>query len=152
MKRQVLNVLLMMEWLVSAAQSSAVQYTVHFDHVGTEKGLSFSSVNCLLQDQRGFIWVSTANGLNRYDGNTFTVYRHDRSNQNSVVSNDVRSLAEDARGNIWIGTAGGVSVLNPYHEQFTTYIHRDDDSTSLSADYINHVYADKNKTIWTGNP
>jgi ligand-binding sensor domain-containing protein len=125
---------------------------VRFDQLSTDNGLSFAYVSCLLQDSRGFLWVGTLNGLNRYDGKSFLVYRRKPADAQTLADNEIRSLAEDRKGNIWIGTTHGVSVLNPSSGKVTNFYHADNDSSSLGADYINHVFCDRSKTIWTGNP
>ena len=60
----------------------------------------------------GFIWIGTDNGLNRFDGTNFKVYRHQQNKSNSISDNSIWSLYEDREGNIWIGTKGG--TLNKY--------------------------------------
>lgn len=78
-----------------------------FEHISVAQGLSQGSVNCILQDLQGFMWFGTEDGLNRYDGYGFAVYRHDPHDPNSLSHNRVRALYEDADGILWIGTAGG---------------------------------------------
>ncbi|MBS1606010.1 MAG: helix-turn-helix domain-containing protein [Bacteroidetes bacterium] len=79
----------------------------HFTALTTRDGLSQSSVNCILRDSYGFMWFGTQDGLNRYDGHSFTVYRHDPANPFSISDNQVKCLFEDEQHRIWIGTLGG---------------------------------------------
>ncbi len=72
-----------------------------------EDGLSQSTVFCMMQDKKGYLWVGTANGLNRYDGYSFKVYYSDPSDSNSISDNGIFSLFEDSDGIIWIGTVEG---------------------------------------------
>src|SRR3569833_2532148 len=79
---------------------------LHFSHIGSSNGLSILNVNCLLQDKRGFIWVGTADGLNRYDGYKIRVYRIDPIDSTTIGGSYIQSMAEDRDGNIWITTEG----------------------------------------------
>jgi ligand-binding sensor domain-containing protein/two-component sensor histidine kinase len=76
-------------------------------HLSMEQGLSQSNVNCILQDSKGFLWIGTKDGLNRYDGYNFRVYQNSPSDSNSLSDNYITALAEDSSGNIWAGTLGG---------------------------------------------
>lgn len=83
-----------------------------FRHIRIEEGLSQSSVTCMLQDQKGFLWFGTANGLNRYDGYSFKIFSNDPTDSTSLSDNGILSIYEDSKGYIWIGTVEG--VLNRY--------------------------------------
>ncbi len=78
------------------------QQTQRFDRLSTASGLSQSTVFKIIQDKRGFLWFATADGLNRYDGHSFVIYRHDPGNANTLSGSDISSLAEDADGNLWV--------------------------------------------------
>jgi len=80
---------------------------VKFERLSLEQGLSQSSVYCLLQDRQGFMWFGTQDGLNKYDGYRFTVYKHDVLDSNSLSNNCVNSIYEDRAGTLWIGTQDG---------------------------------------------
>ena len=80
--------------------------------IGVHDGLSQSSVKCIIQDRKGYLWFGTANGLNRYDGYNFLVFTNDPRDSNTISDNGILSLYEDRIGNLWIGTSGG--VLNKY--------------------------------------
>src|SRR5436305_9216349 len=75
-----------------------------FDHFKTNNGLSQSNVLCILQDSKGFMWFGTREGLNKYDGYKFTVYKNDPKNKNSIGGNFISSVIEDHEGNLWIAT------------------------------------------------
>ena len=72
---------------------------LQFEHIGTSLGLSQSNVMCILQDSRGFMWFGTRDGLNKYDGYKFTVYKYDAANPNSLGQNTIQDIAEDPDGN-----------------------------------------------------
>jgi len=78
-----------------------------FEHLGTAQGLSQSNVICTLQDSRGFMWFGTREGLNKYDGYTFTVYKNKIGDDKSLANNMINTIVEDDKGYLWIGTWGG---------------------------------------------
>src|ERR1700733_10382127 len=73
-----------------------------FSHIGTDAGLSQSNVTCILQDSRGFMWFGTRDGLNKYDGYQFTVYKNIEGDQKSISNSFITSMIEDKKGNLWI--------------------------------------------------
>lgn len=86
---------------------------VRFNRLSVEQGLSQSVVQAIVQDERGFIWIGTQQGLNRYDGQEFVSYFHDPANPDSLSHDWVWDLHLDVLGNLWIGTAGGLNRLRP---------------------------------------
>ena len=97
---------------------------IRFDRISLEQGLSQSVVNCILQDSKGFMWFGTEDGLNRYDGYEFRVYKTDPENHNTLSDNFVQSISEDPEGKLWIGTfAGGLNRFDRETEQFTRNRH-----------------------------
>lgn len=100
------------------AQQALHERPVHFERV---KGLSHNTVLALLQGPRGFLWIGTLDGLNRYDGYAFEVYRHIPGDTTSLSGNTVRALVEDPEGQIWVGTNRGVSRLDRATGHFVRY-------------------------------
>ncbi|WP_217603136.1 two-component regulator propeller domain-containing protein [Chitinophaga sp. GbtcB8] len=90
------------------------------NHLGIEQGLSNNTVRCIFQDHNGFIWFGTYDGLNRYDGYGFKVFRNKLSDTNSLVNNIITAIAEDQHHFLWIGTRQGVSCYNPLLSRFTS--------------------------------
>lgn len=88
----------------------------------TDKELSNSLINAVYQDRRGFVWVATENGLNKFDGTRFSIYRHNAADSTTLKNNYVRTLFEDSRGNFWIGCINGLQrydrATDSFHEQF----------------------------------
>ncbi len=124
---------------------------LRFEHISIEEGLSQSTVRCILQDRRGFIWFGTEDGLNRFDGYGFKVYRHDPDNAASLGNNAIQALYEDSSGSLWVGTEGrGLDKLDRETEQFTHYRAGPEDWAGLSHDYIHALYEDKTGVLWIG--
>jgi len=92
--------------------------TVPMRHIGIEEGLSKSAVTALLQDETGFIWIGTYDGLNRYDGYQFTVYRPVDGDTTSLSDNYIQCLLQDTKNKIWIGTKKGLNRYDPETEKF----------------------------------
>ncbi len=88
---------------------AAPRRPIRFDRLSLEQGLSQSGVTRILQDRRGYIWLATEDGLNRYDGVGFKVYRHDPADAASLPSSFVWDLDEDAGGDLWIATSDGLA-------------------------------------------
>ncbi len=89
-----------------------------FTNYPIEKGLSQSVVNCVFQDSRGYIWVGTQNGLNRFDGYHFEIYSYSPDDTNSLSNSWIYSIDEDRQGNLWIGTKGGLNKLTYKEKHF----------------------------------
>ena len=91
----------------------------YFSHYQVENGLSNNAVMCSLQDNHGFMWFGTRDGLNRFDGLLFKVFRNDPENINSIGSNGITSLYEDERNRIWVGTEKGIYKYEEETERFS---------------------------------
>src|SRR6185437_7869241 len=92
---------------------------VHFTALTSRDGLSQSTVNCIFRDSYGFLWFGTQDGLNRYDGYSFTIYRHDAANPRSIADNQIKSIIEDDEHRLWIGTlGGGLCIYDRDHDAF----------------------------------
>jgi PAS domain S-box-containing protein len=138
-------------WQIAGLSAFSQKQNIRFEHLGTEKGLSQSNVICILQDSRGFMWFGTRDGLNKYDGYEFTVYKNDVKNKNSLSNNYTPDLFESKDGNIWIATwGGGLNLYNREKGQFTSYKHDAQNKNSLSSDFINSVLEDSEGMIWIG--
>ncbi|MDB5119915.1 MAG: response regulator [Sphingobacteriales bacterium] len=121
-----------------------------FRHLSIEQGLSNSTIETIFQDSRGFIWIGTRDGLNRYDGNHFTVYRWNASDSNSISDNYIRYIYEDRRKNLWIGTLNGLNRFNTKKNNFSRFKNDLKNPESLSNNQITSVYEDKKGNLWVG--
>ncbi|OJW59611.1 MAG: hypothetical protein BGO55_21765 [Sphingobacteriales bacterium 50-39] len=123
---------------------------VRFEQVGINEGLSQSTVTCILQDRKGFIWFGTKDGLNKYDGYRFTVFKKNFKNENCLSSNDIKSMVEDRDGKIWIATSeGGVNKLDPVTGRFVHY-YKGASVNGISSDHTRCIYEDREGNIWLG--
>lgn len=122
------------------AQSEAIQ----FENLSVEHGLSHPNVRAIVQDRLGFMWFGTEDGLNRYDGHTFTVYKHIPQDSNSLSSNSILCLLEDEDSILWIGTnGGGLNALNHRTGKFKRYRVPD-------GEYIASLCLDHDGILWMG--
>ncbi len=126
--------------------------SIKFSEVSLNEGLSQSTVLSSFQDSRGFIWFGTrTGGLNKFDGYTFTHYKNDRDNKNSISGNEILAIAEDNEGYVWIGTReNGLNRFNPKNETFKHYLTGQEDSIHSSDFTINTILKDDSGQLWIG--
>ncbi|MDA3879370.1 MAG: ATP-binding protein [Prolixibacteraceae bacterium] len=124
-------------------QSFGQQY--EFTNYTINDGISQSVVNCVFQDSRGYLWIGTQNGLNRFDGDAFDVYNYNPFDTSSISNNWIYAISEDKDGNLWIGTKGG---LNKYLYKQNKFEH-----ISYQTDYLHNVsnYCYDNMYLSNGN-
>ncbi|MCP4601960.1 MAG: histidine kinase [Proteobacteria bacterium] len=138
------------EWTDLATKISPGQH-LRFDTISLEQGLSQSTVFCMLQDSQGFMWFGTEVGLNKYDGYTFTVYKHDPEDPSSLASNWISAMLEYDSETLWIGTGdGGLGRYDQTLQSFTNYRNDPDDPSSLSDDEITAIFKDQDGVLWIG--
>ena len=131
--------------------STSINPDLIFSHISIGQGLSQSVVNFILQDSQGFLWFGTQDGLNRYDGYEFKVYKNDPDDLQSVSNDWITAIAEDADGTLWIGTlGGGLNKFDRDTDQFTRYINNPENPNSLSHDVVSDIMIDPEGTIWVG--
>lgn len=119
-------------------------------HISLAEGLSQSSVYDIVQDHQGFTWIATQDGLNKYDGHSFQVYRDEPFDTNSISSNNTSSLLCDSRGRIWAGTANhGLNLFIPAREGFIHFM-ADGAKGSLASNLITAIHEDADGMIWIG--
>jgi ligand-binding sensor domain-containing protein len=101
-----------------------------FDRITTADGLSYDKVRSIIQDRKGFIWIGTLNGLNRYDGHRFKTWFQLRNDSSSLPDNRIIKIYEDAKANLWLCTFAGISRYDPVTEKFDNYFFRSADGSS----------------------
>ncbi|MCV9385743.1 two-component regulator propeller domain-containing protein [Reichenbachiella ulvae] len=144
MKAAFLTQILIGLTLCSVAQG-IVQNQYEFKSITVDNGLSNNHVGAITQDQNGFIWFATDNGIDRYDGQTIVPYRHNPDDSTSLSSKTNRELFSDSRGNLWIGNSEGLDLYNPSIDGF---IHFDRDSIKVNMGRVNAIKEDKNQLLW----
>lgn len=123
---------------------------LRFDHVSVEQGLSNFSVTAIAQDHHGFLWIGTEDGLNKYDGYEFTVYKPEPGNEQSLPISFITTLCVDRHGNLWIGMVnpGGVRRYEPDTDSFVLPKVVGDSTMSLSGKYVTAIVEDRNGALW----
>jgi len=115
----------------------------------TKDGLSSNGVGYVLKDEQGFLWITTINGLNRFDGNAFDHFFNNPADSNSIASNEVNNLLIDHNKNLWVTTMAGLSLYHPHTQNFSNY-----SPDTLVLPKIGHLYPaiaeDENGIIWLG--
>ncbi|MBK8500977.1 MAG: response regulator [Saprospiraceae bacterium] len=123
-----------------------------FNNIGVSEGLSHSYVKCMWQDELGFIWFGTLNGLNRYDGYSFKVYKYNLHDPGSLSNNQINHIHECKSGDLLIATAGGgVNLYSRQKDQFTNYRNNPNDKLSICSDFVTSVLEDQSGNIWIGS-
>jgi signal transduction histidine kinase/ligand-binding sensor domain-containing protein len=124
---------------------------IKFDRISLDQGLSQSVVLSILQDSKGFMWFGTQDGLNRYDGYEFLVYKPDPEDPDSLSGGFVAALLEDSSGALWIGTSGaGLDRFDPETGRFTHFRHDPDDPHSLGSNTVLSLFEDRDGVLWVG--
>ncbi|MFT3948790.1 MAG: two-component regulator propeller domain-containing protein [Agriterribacter sp.] len=95
----------------------------YFTHYQVEDGLSNNAVLCIMQDHLGFMWFGTRDGLNRFDGLSYKIFRNNPSDKKSIGSNAIMSLSEDNNKKIWVGTEKGLFVFDQLTESFSQFMY-----------------------------
>ena len=123
---------------------------VRFKRITINDGLSLSSVYNIYQDSKGFMWFGTEDGLNKYDGQSITVYGATTEKHDILANKWIELVYEDKSGMIWLGSRGGLTMYNPRKGAFTIIEHDQESSTSLSNDTVTAIVADLKNDVWVG--
>ncbi|NIM95595.1 MAG: GAF domain-containing protein [Anaerolineales bacterium] len=129
---------------------AAQAQTIRFERLTIEDGLSQNAILAIAQDTQGFLWFGTEDGLNKYDGYEFVVYKHDPDDPTSIVDSFISSLFVDRDGQLWIGTRSG---LDRYDRASGTFIHYPQDTNDpsyLEGAWVISLYEDQQGTLWVG--
>jgi len=143
------NFILYSNLLISTFLYGQIQ-PLRFKHLLLENGLSQSSVTCILKDSRGFMWFGTEDGLNKYDGSTFSVFTHNSTDKESLSSSYINAISGQEEGFIWVATNNGLNYFNPDNEKFTRYLHDPNNPKSLSNNNVNALQLTKDKLLLVG--
>jgi len=118
------------------------QKKLSFNNINVESGLSKSSVLSISQDKTGIMWIGTTSGLNKYDGNRFSIFKNVPSDSASVIGSDIEALLCDRAGNLWVGTSQGLDLYVPEKQVFRHFIRKKD---------ITCLFQDRLGKIWVGS-
>lgn len=113
-------------------------------------GLINNKVSSILQDDRGFIWIGTTEGLNRYDGYEYRSFSYIPFEKNSLSQSQIQTMHLDTQNNLWVGTYGGLNRLNTLTEEIARFEHDPEDDTSLSSNLIISILRDSQERLWVG--
>src|SRR5271157_1003828 len=131
------------------AQGRAAPMTdLRFTHLTSSDGLSQDHVYVILQDHRGFMWFATEDGLNRYDGNAFVVYKNNPNDPGSLGANFIQDVLEDDHGYLWVAAFPGVNKFDPATERTTRYPHDPNNPNSPSGDSVESIARDSRGFLW----
>lgn len=156
MKSPLLNLAFIINLCLFPFILPAQDYNFRFDkitseNIKTEKGLSVNSVNCITQDSYGYMWFGTWDGLNKFDGYKFTVFKPNFFEKNTDLSNQtIHSMLVDKEGTLWVGTEEGINKFQRETQTFIQYKHSAGNKTSLSNDTVWSIYEDSNGNLWVG--
>lgn len=133
-----------------AIQSNVIAQSkpVYFDRFYTGVGLSDNMTEHVIEDSYGFLWITTHNGLNRFDGNTFKVYRHDNTDSTSLPHNNLYGIFEDSRGRLWIGTSAGLALYNRKKDNFKRFNIFKHQRLENDVNLVWTIKEDNNGTVW----
>lgn len=135
---------------VSFSNAFAQRQNLRFSRLSLDKGLSQSSVHAVTQDSRDFLWVGTQDGLNRWDGYNFKIFKHIPNDSTSLTDSWVTALLNDSRKILWIGTAKGLDWFDPHTETFRHFQLEKSQTISLNDFSISSLIEDHNGIIWVG--
>lgn len=136
--------LILINWLLAAN----AQNRLRFDRLTVKEGLSHSTVHVVYQDQKGFIWIGTEDGLNIYNGYTFEVFKHDSNNPKSLSNSVVKSIHQDRKGTIWIGTEDGLNQFDPVQRNFQVHKVKPNRTDGLTSNHIRKILEDQHGHLW----
>jgi signal transduction histidine kinase/ligand-binding sensor domain-containing protein/DNA-binding response OmpR family regulator len=127
------------------------QDDINFTTLTTKDGLSSNNLNAIIKDKYGFMWFATDDGLDRFDGVNFKVYRRKPSEPANLQANEILSLHEDKDGNLWVGTSGGsLSLYNRKKDAFVNFPSRPVEG-AIRNNVVMSICSDFRKKLWIGH-
>lgn len=118
-------------------------------YLGIDQGLSNNFVRCIYQDKNGFMWFGTYDGLNRYDGYEFKIFRNNFKNNRSLINNWINAISEDAKGDLWIGTRQGACVYQSLANNFSfLYYYTPQKKAEQLNSVVNDIEADQQSNMF----
>jgi PAS domain S-box-containing protein len=123
---------------------------IKFEHLTISKGLSHNHITDIAQDDKGFMWFASVNGLNKYDGFDITIYEHNHYDSSSISNDIIRDILYTTTGQLWIGTDYGLNLYSAEKDNFIRFHAQPDNYNGLSSDVITSLFEDSKGNIWIG--
>jgi signal transduction histidine kinase/ligand-binding sensor domain-containing protein len=136
--------LLLLARLAVLAQPS----NASFLHYTTDQGLSNDHVRAIVKDNLGFLWVGTVNGLNRFDGRSFKIFKHNSKDEHTLPDDNITGITPAADGSLWVATSGGLCTIDPYGLRIQR-IHLPENEDTIRNDVVTIVAFDSKGFAWT---
>ena len=127
--------------LLCCVVNSLKSQPYYFRNYQVNNGISSNTITCIAQDRKGFMWFGTRNGLNRFDGASFKVFKHDVNDPQSIGSNSILSLYEDTKERLWVGTYKGIYIYDAVHEKFALL-------KNIPQSEIRYIRGDRRNNVW----
>jgi len=127
----------------------SAQPRLKFTSLTTKDGLSSNTINEILKDDQGFLWIATTDGLNKFDGTNVSIFRHEAENKFSLPSNEITALYKDHNGRIWIGTANGICYYDPQLDRFKK-CNSADPNAAANHMAVRAIFEDQSGLLWFG--
>jgi len=128
----------------------SLSQNINFKHLTIQDGISQSTINCMFQDSHGFMWFGTEDGLNRYDGYNFEIFKKNPLDTNSISHNWIWDIYEDSHENLWIATWNGLTKYNPNINKFTRYLPDSTKTNSITGARPSSICEDDSGNLWIG--
>jgi len=145
--KQIITILIFSFLLIFNGYSQQYAFTSY----SINNGLSQSVVNCVFQDSKGYIWIGTQNGINRFNGETFDIYNYNPGDSNSISNNWIYAITEDSDGDLWIGTKGGLNKYLAAQNKFERIVYQSGFAFDVTQ-YIYDIVCLKNGDILINTP
>ncbi len=150
-KLHILSIIISTSCFLFIFPVTAQSPNLYFQHLNSSDGLSNNRVNCIIQNKQGYLWIATLDGLNRYDGYNFKIFKSHPEDQNihQIRNNRILKLYEDKKGNIWMGAnkRSGIECYNPYTNTFRFYSLIKQATDNLDIVDVNE-FCEKNDTLY----
>lgn len=144
------NYIILLSFIVYTVNLSAEDKLI-FENISIDKGLSNRAVNCIEQDDAGFLWFGTDDGLNKYDGYNFKIFKHDPNDSLSISNSRINCFCKTHDNRLWIGTDKGLNIYNPVKGIFISVKPQNDIPNNLDKSRIRAIYEDRFHTLWIGS-
>ncbi|MGG7177650.1 ligand-binding sensor domain-containing protein [Clostridium paraputrificum] len=144
-KKIVLALLISTTVLINNEKIIKAYTDIKFRNISSRDGLSQTTVETIIQDRKGYIWIGTNDGLNRYNGYNYKVYRKEKDSDKSLINNYIIALQEDKNGNVWVGTSDGISLISSEGKIIKNYNSEEDGGNLSSSSICEILVTEENK-------